>query len=121
MSRRLADDRGMVSIEAAFAITAMVAVLALAFGAIGATVGYLRCVDAAREAARLVGIGDEQAALRIARQIAPSQARIELGTTGEGAFSIVRMSVAFLPGVELTARSYAVLEEQLSGVVSDAG
>ncbi|WP_263993341.1 TadE family type IV pilus minor pilin, partial [Mycolicibacterium fallax] len=49
----MTDDRGAGTVEAALAIAALVTVLVLAVAGLGALSAQVRCVDAAREAARL--------------------------------------------------------------------
>ena len=48
-----AGERGAVTVEAAIAVCTLVIVLTAALAAILATAAHLRCMDAAREAARL--------------------------------------------------------------------
>jgi len=47
------DESGMVTIEGAYAISAVVIVVILAVGVITAVTTQIRCTDAAREVARL--------------------------------------------------------------------
>src|SRR6478735_6962196 len=55
---RLGDDRGSVVAEFAVALPAVVLVLALAAGALGAGIRQIRLQDAAADAARLVARGE---------------------------------------------------------------
>lgn len=69
----------------------------------------VRCVDAAREAARLAARGDERSATDTARGIAPRGAVVQLRRDGE----LVVASVAadsLLPGLTIAAEARAVVE-----------
>lgn len=69
---------------------------------------HIRCVDAAREAARLAARGDDGAAA--ARAIAPDGAAIQLRRDGEHVVAIVSARSAFLPGITVAGRAVAALE-----------
>ncbi|MGH3563546.1 MAG: TadE family type IV pilus minor pilin, partial [Mycobacterium sp.] len=56
--------------EAALGLAALVAVLVLCLAGVTAVSMQVRCVDAAREAARLAARGDERLAVDTARRIA---------------------------------------------------
>ena len=71
------DDRGAVTVEAALALCSLVIVLALALAAVYAVAAQLRCVDAAREAARLTARGEQARAEQLAKKIAPRGAAVE--------------------------------------------
>ena len=60
----LSGEAGAVTVEAAFAIAALVAVLVLCLAGLTAVAMQVRCIDAAREAARLAARGDDGAATR---------------------------------------------------------
>ncbi|HQV21267.1 MAG TPA: TadE family type IV pilus minor pilin, partial [Gordonia sp. (in: high G+C Gram-positive bacteria)] len=47
------DESGMATVEGAFVIATIVAVLIASVGAVSATIAQIRCTDAAREVARL--------------------------------------------------------------------
>jgi len=53
-------DRGAVTVEAALALSTLVVFLALALGALAAVTESIRCVDAARELARLAARGEPE-------------------------------------------------------------
>lgn len=82
-ARSLHGERGSVSVEAAFAVCALVAVLAMAVGGISMVVAQVRCIDAAREAARLVARGEQARATEAARQVAPGDARVSVQIVGD--------------------------------------
>src|ERR1700755_565651 len=58
----IAGSAGGVTVEAAFAIAALVAVLMLCVSGLTAVSMQVRCVDAAREAGRLAARGDDGSA-----------------------------------------------------------
>jgi hypothetical protein len=70
----------------------------------------VRCIDAAREAARLAARGDSARAEAAARRIAPADAAVQLRRDGE--FMVARVSVAsaLLPGVTIAAEALSVAE-----------
>lgn len=106
------SDRGAVTVEAAIALVGLTLVLALVLAGVAAVVDLIRCVDAAREAARLTARGDSHWARTAAANIAPDGADIRVGGEGEGI--VVEVSAAaesgLLPGLRLRARAYAVPE-----------
>lgn len=108
------DDRGMVTVEAAFAIAAIVAVVVLGVGVVTATATHVRCIDAAREVARLAA-ADDPRALDVGRSVAPSGADIGLTVDAERAAARVRARSPVLPGVDLGATAVAVREPTGAG------
>lgn len=109
---RSPDDRGAVTVEAAIALFALVAVLALSFAGIVAVVDQLRCTDAAREAARLAARGEPERAKEAVDRIGPSGARFELTEHADGITVVVHAEPAggLLPGVQLRGEAFAVPE-----------
>jgi hypothetical protein len=109
----------MVTVEAAFALFAFVVVLGLALAAIVASVDQIRCVDAAREAARLAARGDLDRGRTAAERIAPNGAQIAIHIDGEAVTVEVRAEPAggLLPKLRLTGRAYALMEP---GATSEA-
>lgn len=105
-------DRGAVTVEAAIALFALVAVLALSFAGITAVADQLRCTDAAREAARLAARGEPERAREAVVRIAPSGARLELSSGHEGITVVVTAEPVggLLPGVRLRGEAFAVPE-----------
>lgn len=93
----LGDDRGAVTVEAALALCSLVAVMVMAIAAVSAASAHLRCLDAAREVARLVSRGEPQRALEVAAQIAPRGASVDVRTTGDEVH--VRVTAAAVPGL----------------------
>jgi hypothetical protein len=87
-----------------------VVVLALCVGGVTAVSMQVRCVDAAREAARLAARGDEDSAAAAARAIAPGGATLQLRR--DGGFVVARVTVRsrLLPGLVIGAEGVAAAE-----------
>jgi hypothetical protein len=102
----------MVTVEAAIALCAFVAVLGLALAAIVAVTDQLRCTDAAREAARLAARGEPDRGRAAAERIAPGGARVAIQTDGDAITVEVYAEPVggLLPGVHLTGQAYAIRE-----------
>jgi len=105
-------DRGMVTVEAALALCSLVVVLALVVAAVSAVAAQLRCVDAAREAARLTARGEQGRAEELAQQIAPHGAVVAVTVRGDEVTARVSANpvAGLLPGIEVGAEAAAVLE-----------
>ena len=104
------DDRGGVTVEAAFAVAALVAVAVLSVGGLGAVAAQVRCIDAAREAARLAARGDDGAAVETARRTGPDGASVEVRRDGGRIVARVRVRAPLLPGVTVGAEAVAAPE-----------
>jgi hypothetical protein len=105
------NDRGAVTVEAALALASLMLVLALAIAAISAVAAQVRCMDAAREAARLMARGEPERASRAAGMIAPAGARVGIVVRGdEVTVTVASAVVAKLPGVSVSALAMGVLE-----------
>jgi Flp pilus assembly protein TadG len=101
----------MVTVEAAIALCALVAVLGLALAGIAAVTDQLRCTDAAREAARLAARGEPDQGRAAAERIAPKGASVAIRADGDAiAVEVSAEPVGLLPGLTLTGRAYAVAE-----------
>ena len=68
----------------------------------------IRCVDAAREAARLAARGDDGS--DAARGIAPDGAAVQLRRDGEHVIATVSARSALLPGITIAGRAVAAVE-----------
>ncbi|WP_174554541.1 TadE family type IV pilus minor pilin [Nocardia niwae] len=99
-----------MTVEAALALTAVVATVVLCLGALLAASTQVRCVDAAREAARLVARGDQANARPAAERIAPPSAGIVFRTDGSHAIAVVSARTPLLPLLTLRAEAVATLE-----------
>jgi hypothetical protein len=107
---RLADESGASTVEAAFALAALVSVLVLGLAGISAVCAQVRCIDAAREAARLAARGDAPAATVVARRIAPAGASVRLRSEGGFVVATVTVRPALLPGLALSAEAVSAAE-----------
>jgi len=77
--RRSRSESGVVTAETAVVLPAVVVVLALVLWGVGAAVAQMRCVDAARAAARAVARGEDVGAARAAAAaIAPDRATVAI-------------------------------------------
>lgn len=95
--------------EAALAVTSLVAVLLLCLAGLTAVTMQVRCTDAARETARLAARGGD-ARSATATGLAPGGAAVELRR--DGGYVIARVSARspVLPGVEIVGQAVAVAE-----------
>lgn len=96
--------------EAALAIATLVVVLVGCLAGITAVSMQVRCVDAAREAARLAARGDEPSALDVARRIAPGGARVQLRRDGDFVVATVVAHSKVLPALDISAKAVASAE-----------
>ncbi|BBX84947.1 TadE family type IV pilus minor pilin [Mycolicibacterium aubagnense] len=104
------DDRGGVTVEAAFAVAALIAVTILGIGGLAAVSIQVRCIDAAREAARLAARGDDRAAIETARRAGPDGATVEVRRDGGRVVARVRAPSPLLPGITVGAEAVAAPE-----------
>ena len=86
------------------------AVLGLCVAGLTAMSMQVRCVDAAREAARLAARGDDAAAAQTGREIAPVDAAIDIRTDGGLVVATVTSGSILLPGLSIRARAVAAVE-----------
>jgi len=103
-------DRGAVTVEAALALCSLSVFLAVAVGAIAAAGGSIRCVDAARELARLAARGEADRGRAVASQLAPSGARLALRAEGDLVVAEVSADVLHPLPVRIGSRAVAALE-----------
>ena len=100
-------DDGYATAEAAVALPALLVVLGLAIGAVVTVDGQLRCVDAARAAARVAARGDSDAtAAQAASEVAPSGAQVRVQHLGQDVQVTVAVTMRagrWWPGVPLHA------------------
>lgn len=110
--RGLADDAGMVTVEAAIGMGVFVLVLMLALVGVSMVLAQIRCTDAAREVARLVARGEPNRASDAVGRIAPVDATFVVHGTGDAIVVEVADDPvgALLPGVRVAATAYAVRE-----------
>lgn len=96
--------------EAALAVAALVTVLVLCLAGMAAMSMQVRCVDAAREAARLAARGDERSAVDAARRIAPAGAAVQLRRDGAFVVATVTVRSGLLPGLAIAAKAVSAAE-----------
>ncbi|WP_374024105.1 TadE family type IV pilus minor pilin [Mycobacterium sp. HNNTM2301] len=96
--------------EAALGVATLVVVLVLCLAGVAAVSMQVRCVDAAREAARLAARGDERSALSAARRIGPGGARVEVHRDGEFVVATVVAHSKLLPALDIAAKAVAASE-----------
>ncbi|NDK88870.1 pilus assembly protein TadE [Gordonia desulfuricans] len=99
----------MATVEGAYAIAAIVVVLILALGGIGAAITSIRCTDAAREVARLTA-ADDPDARAAGQRLVGADARITVSENDERIVVEVTDGVLMLPGLTMSARAVAVPE-----------
>ncbi|WP_231999179.1 TadE family type IV pilus minor pilin [Mycobacterium sp. 1081908.1] len=88
----------------------MVVVLALCLAGVTAVSMQVRCVDAAREAARLAARGDERAALDVARRIAPVGSRVQVRRDGDFLVATVVAHSKLFPSLDIAAKAVSAAE-----------
>ncbi|MBF6216045.1 pilus biosynthesis protein TadE [Nocardia puris] len=98
--------------EAAISLGALVAAVLTCLGVLLAASAQVRCVDAAREAARLTARGDESRAVPTAHRVAPSGADITVRVDGSYAIATVTARPPLLP-LRLHAEAVAALEPEI--------
>jgi hypothetical protein len=109
-ARRAHRDSGAVTVEAALALCSLAVFLAMAIGGIAAAGGSIRCVDAARELARLAARGEADRGRAVAAQLAPSGARLTLHADGDLVVAEVSADVLRPLPVQIGSRAVAALE-----------
>jgi hypothetical protein len=85
-------------------------VLVLCLAGVTAVSMQVRCVDAAREAARLAARGDERSAVDAARRIAPIGARVQVHRDGDFLVATVIAHSKLLPALDIAARAVSAAE-----------
>ncbi|MGV0603365.1 TadE family type IV pilus minor pilin [Mycolicibacterium sp. XJ1904] len=88
-------------------MAALVAVLVLCLGGLTAVSMHIRCVDAAREAARLAARGHDGSA---ARDLVPEGATVVTRREGQFVTATVRARSPIPPGFTVEARAVAAVE-----------
>jgi hypothetical protein len=88
----------------------VVVVLAMCVAGLSAVGAQVRCVDAAREAARLAARGDDRSATAVAGRIAPDGAAVDLRWDGDLVVARVSSKPSLLFGVTIAAQAVAAAE-----------
>jgi len=95
-------------VEAALAVASLVSVMLLCLAGATALSMQVRCIDAAREVARLAARGGVPAG--VAGGLAPPGAAVELRSNGGYVVARVTDRVSILPGVVISGEAVAALE-----------
>jgi len=85
-------------------------VLVLCLAGLTAMAMQVRCVDAAREAARLAARGDDRGASEAARSVGPAGAGLEVRRSGGRVVARVAARSPLLPGITIAAEAAAAVE-----------
>jgi hypothetical protein len=85
-------------------------VLILCVAGVTAVSMQVRCIDAAREAARLAARGDEGSAIDAARRTAPAGARVQVRRDGDFLVATVVAHSKLLPALDIAARAVSAAE-----------
>lgn len=116
-------DAGMVTAETAVLLPVLVVVLAAAVFVLACVAAQLKCVDAARSAARVAARGEPPATVtRTAERLAPSAASVSVGA-GAAVGDVATVEVVVraqvrpfggalraVPAVRVSARAVAAVE-----------
>lgn len=105
-------ERGSVTAEAALVLPVLVLLLTVAVGTVSAVTAQMRCVDAAREAARAVARGESlESGIELAARAAPAGARIRVDSSAERIVVTVTAEVpiggGLLPAVTVSGEAVA--------------
>ncbi len=84
----------------------------LGLAGITAVAAQVRCIDAAREAARLAARGDERAALAAARGVAPGGAVVQIRRDGGFIVATVAVRSNLLRALHVSATGVAAVEPE---------
>ncbi|OBH49120.1 pilus biosynthesis protein TadE [Mycobacterium sp. E2479] len=84
--------------------------LVLCLAGVTAVSMQVRCIDAAREAARLAARGDQRSAVAAARRLAPGGARVDLRRDGDFLVASVVAHSKLLPTIDIAARAVSAAE-----------
>lgn len=119
MAPRSPRDRGSTTAETAVVLPALVVVLLLAVWVLACVAAQLRCVDAARVAARELARGESVGvATAAARPVAPGGAEVRIRRDGDRVEVLVSARVrplgrllALVPATPVGARALALVEQ----------
>ncbi|OBK11051.1 pilus biosynthesis protein TadE [Mycobacterium asiaticum] len=87
-------------------------VLVLCLAGVTAVSMQVRCVDAAREAARLSARGDDRGAIDVARRVAPAGAQVQVFRSGDFLVATVVAHSKLLPTLQIRARAVSAREPE---------
>lgn len=112
------DDSGAVTVEAAISLCAVVVIMALVLAGVVAVLDQLRCMDSAREAARLIARGEQDLARLAVERTGPRGARLTVRMDHDKIEVEVSADpvAGLLPGLRLSGQAFAVAEPGVVGV-----
>jgi Flp pilus assembly protein TadG len=106
-------DGGMVTAELAACLPVLVLILGVAISAVAVVAERVRLQDAAREAARAAGRGDQAIGRRLAEQAAPG-ARVTISGSATTVVAVASARVhplgGWVPAITVTERCVAAVE-----------
>lgn len=113
-------DRGMATAEIAVALPALVVLVAAGMTAVSVLTAQLRCVDAAREAARAAARGEDAATVRsLAERSGPDGSAVRVTSGGQEVEVTVWAEAdsvgGLLPAVRVQANAVALREPESVG------
>jgi hypothetical protein len=85
-------------------------VFVLCLAGVTAVSTQVRCIDAAREAARLAARGDERSAVAAAHRIAPAGARVQVHRDGDFVVATVVAHSKLLPALDIAGKAVSAEE-----------
>jgi hypothetical protein len=91
-------------------VATLVVVLVLCLAGVTAVSMQVRCIDAAREAARLAARGDERAGIDAARRIAPGGAQVRVQRVGGFLVATVVAHSKLLPALDISGKAVSAAE-----------
>jgi hypothetical protein len=91
-------------------VASLVVVLAMCVAGLTAMAMQVRCIDAAREAARLAARSDDRAASEAARVVGPAGAGLEIRRSDGRVTAIVTARSPVLLGITIVAEAVAAVE-----------
>lgn len=103
-------DRGAVTVEAALALVSLMLFLVVAVGSVAAVTASIRCIDAARELARLAARGEPERGRTVAADLAPSGARLDMVREDDTVVAEVSTELLHPLPVRISGRAVAALE-----------
>ena len=113
-------DRGMATAEVAVALPALVVLVAAGMTAVSVLTAQLRCVDAAREAARAAARGEDAAFVRsLAERTGPDGSDVQVTSGGQEVEVTVSAEAdsvgGLLPAVRVRANAVVLREPESTG------
>ena len=119
MTRR--HDGGMATAELAVVLPTLVFVIAAGLAMVSVVLAQVRCVDAAREAARAAARGESSEVVRSAAvRAAPAGAHVDVASAGEEVEVTVSAPAGragrVLPAFHVSASAVALREPESTGV-----